>query len=248
MKVYGLIGYPLAHAYSPVYFAEKFKKLGIKDAKYELIPLSDISKIKNIIKSKTNMVGFNVTTPYKELIIPYLNELDEIIYKLGTVNTVKITRNGKDFSLKGFNTDIYGIEKTLNILKIPSGSKALILGSGGSGKTVAYVLNKMGIEYTQVSRNPQKINILSYDKITEGIIKNHNLIINATPVGMYPKIDNCPQIPYQFISQHHICFDLVYNPEETIFLKKIKDKGAKAINGLIMLYEQADKAWDIWNK
>lgn len=247
MKVFGLIGYPLEHAYSPKYFAEKFKKLGITDAKYELIPLSDISKINNIVQTRKNLVGFNVTTPYKEVIIPYLQELDEIIYKLGTVNTVKITRNGTNFSLKGYNTDIFGLEKTFKLLDLPKNTKALILGSGGSGKTCAYVLNQMGIDYTHVSRNPKSLKILSYDKLTEGIIHQHNLIINASPVGMYPKVNNYPQIPYDYITRNHICFDLVYNPEETIFLKKAKHKGAKTINGFTMLYEQADKAWEIWN-
>jgi len=189
----------------------------------------------------------NVTTPYKELVIPFLDELDETILKLGTVNTIKIYRKGDKYSLKGFNTDVAGLNKTFDELCIPEGTKALILGSGGSGKTLSYVLSNRGINSKNVSREPSSIEQLAYSKLTPSIIENHKLIINASPVGMFPNIDTCPAIPYNHISENHICLDLVYNPSETLFLKKCKDKGAKTVNGITMLFEQADKAWEIWN-
>ncbi len=247
MKEFGLIGYPLDHAYSQKYFEEKFKKLGISDAKYKLFPISEISKITNIINSYPNLIGLNVTTPYKELVIPYLNEVDDIILRLGTVNTVKITRTENSINTKGFNTDVFGLGKTFDNLKFPKDSKALILGSGGSGKTVSFVLKERNIKTLNVSRNPQNLQHISYSNLTEAVILQHNIIINATPVGMFPNIVSFPNIPYKYITKNHYCIDLVYNPAQTEFLKKCSDKGATTVNGLTMLYEQADKAWDIWN-
>ncbi|MCK9254189.1 MAG: shikimate dehydrogenase [Bacteroidales bacterium] len=248
MREFGLIGYPLKHAYSQIYFEEKFKNENIKDAKYTLFPISEISKLLNIIKSKDNLIGLNVTTPYKELVLPYLNEIDKSVLNIGTVNTIKIERNEKESKLIGYNTDIYGLRKTFEKVNLPQKTKALILGSGGSGKTVKFVLKELGIKSTTVSRNPKNLSELSYKNITESVIKHHNLIINASPVGMYPNIEKCPNISYEYIKDSHICFDLVYNPELTLFLKNCGDRGAKCINGFTMLYEQADRAWEIWNK
>jgi len=247
MREFGLIGYPLGHAYSQKYFEEKFKSLGITDARYSLYPISEISKIMNIINSQPNLIGLNITTPYKELVIPYLTELDNTILQLGTVNTIKISRKDDLISLKGYNTDVFGLAKTFDKLNLPNDCKALIFGSGGSGKTVGYVLKEKGISYTNVSRTPQNLKQLSYSNITEAVIKHHKILINASPVGMYPKTETCPLIPYDYITDQHICIDLVYNPAETLFLKKCASKGASVINGLTMLYEQADKAWEIWN-
>ncbi len=247
MRDFGLIGYPLEHAFSHKYFAEKFKKEGITDARYKLFSISEISKIKNIIVSHPNLVGLNVTTPYKELIIPFLDDMDQTILKLGTVNTVKIFRNGKDYRLKGFNTDVAGIDKTFDQLDIAPETKALILGSGGSGKTLAYVLSKRGVDTKNVSRNPSNLKQIAYKKLSKSIFDEYKLIINASPVGMFPNIEDAPKIPYQFISEEHICIDLVYNPAETMFLEHCRKNGAKTVNGLTMLYEQADKAWEIWN-
>jgi shikimate dehydrogenase len=247
MREFGLIGYPLGHAYSQKYFEEKFKREGISDCKYQLYPISEISKIHNIISSQHNLIGLNVTTPYKELVIPYLNEVDDPILRLGTVNTIKITREGNKYHLKGFNTDVYGLKKTFEGFTLPEGSKALIFGSGGSGKTVKFVLEEMGIKSTNVSREPKNLSQISYKNVTEAVLRHHNLIINASPVGMFPKVDACPEIPYEHITSNHICMDLVYNPAQTLFLKKCADKGASVVNGLTMLYEQADKAWEIWN-
>lgn len=248
MREFGLIGYPLGHAYSAKYFENKFKELGIVDAKYTLFSISEISKVKNIISSHKNLVGLNVTTPYKELVIPYLHEMDSDILKLGTVNTIKILRSGDDVILRGYNTDVFGMDKTFDKLNLSMNTKALILGSGGSGKTVGYVLKNRNIEFKNISREPTHINQLAYRDITKATIENHKLIINATPVGMYPDIDKCPSIPYEYITDDHICVDLVYNPDETLFLRKSKEEGAKIVNGLTMLYEQADRAWEIWNK
>ncbi len=247
MREFGLIGYPLGHAYSQKYFEDKFKKLGIEDARYILFPISEISKIINIIKSQPNLIGLNVTTPYKELVIPYLNELDETILRLGTVNTIKISRNNDQFSLKGYNTDVFGLHKTFDNLKFPEGSKALIFGSGGSGKTVSFVLKERGISSTNVSRTPENLQQLSYSNLSESVLKHHNILINASPVGMSPNLNTCPQIPYEHITDKHFCIDLVYNPSQTLFLKKCAEKGAITVNGLTMLYEQADQAWKIWN-
>lgn len=247
MREFGLIGYPLGHAYSQKYFEEKFKKESITDAKYQLFPLSEISKIHNIILSQPNLIGLNITTPYKELVIPYLNEIDASILRLGTINTIKISRKDNTYSLKGFNTDVDGLRKTFEHLSLPEGSKALIFGSGGSGKTTRFVLEELGIKSTNVSREPENLSQLSYRNVTEAVLNHHSLIINASPVGMFPKVDECPAIPYEFITDRHICIDLVYNPAQTLFLKKCAEKGATVINGLTMLYEQADKAWEIWN-
>lgn len=249
MKEFGLIGYPLGHSFSQKYFTQKFLDLNIKDAKYSLHPLSEISKIVNVISSHKNLVGLNVTTPYKELVIPYLDELQPLAQKLGIVNTIKIIREGKYFYLKGFNTDVYGFKKTIDKFDLSNGpNKALILGSGGSAKTVAYIFHIKGIKFTHVSRNPGNIKKMGYDKLTAKIIEEHNIIVNATPVGMFPNVDKFPEIPYDSISDKHICIDLVYNPEQTEFLRKCNEQGAQTSNGLTMLYEQADKAWEIWSK
>lgn len=250
MREFGLIGYPLGHSYSRNYFSDKFRKLGIdSDNKYRLFPISEISKIKNILASHQNLSGLNVTTPYKELIIPYLNELDTIALKLGNVNTVKIIRNGISTHLKGYNTDIYGFTKTLNLFDIKkTNKKAIILGSGGSAKTVAFVLNSQKIEFTHISRNPSTPNLKGYWDLSASLIENHHIIINATPVGMHPFKEKCPNIPYENISDQHMVIDLVYNPEKTLFLEKCEQQGAKIANGLTMLYEQAEKAWKIWNE
>jgi len=247
MREFGLIGYPLGHAYSQKYFEEKFKKLGITDSKYTLYPISEISKIINIINSHPNLIGLNVTTPYKELVIPFLDEVDEVILRLGTVNTIKITRIKGSIKTKGYNTDVFGLNKTFDTLNLPKDSKALILGSGGSGKTANFVLKERGIDSLNVSRKPQNLKYISYSNITETVITQHNIIINATPVGMYPKKEAFPNIPYKYINKKHICIDLVYNPPQTSFLKKCSEQGATIINGLTMLYEQADRSWEIWN-
>lgn len=247
MREFGLIRYQMGHSYSQRYFNQKFENLGIDNVKYTLFPISGIHKINNIVSSHKNLCGLNITTPYKELVIPFLHEIDPVAIKLGTVNVVKVKRTERSFLLKGYNTDVYGLQKVFDNINIKRNSRALILGSGGSGKTVSYVLEEREIPYTVVSREPSSIQQITYNNITEAVVKNHNIIINATPVGMYPNVDYCPEIPYQYITKDHICLDLVYNPVKTSFIKKCKNAGAETINGLTMFYEQADKAWEIWN-
>lgn len=248
MKEYGLIGYPLGHSYSQKHFEEKFNKLNISDAKYSLFPISEISKLENVILKNKNLMGLNVTIPYKELVIPFLNKIDSQALEIGSVNTIKIHRNKEKICLKGYNTDIDGFRMTLKNHNISlKNNKALILGSGGSAKTVAFVLKSCGVDYFHVSRKRNNTKSINYDKLNKALVLDHKIIINATPVGMYPNINKCPNIPYEFITKDHIIIDLVYNPEETLFLIKCQEKNAKTVNGLTMLYHQADKAWEIWN-
>jgi shikimate dehydrogenase len=247
IREFGLIKYPVGHSYSQKYFEQKFEKLGINDAKYTSFPISEIHKINNVVSSHKNLCGLNINAPYKELVIPYLHDIDPVAMKLGTVNVVKVKRTEKSFWLKGYNTDVCGLQKAFDSINIKEGSKVLILGSGGSGKTVSYVLKERQIPYTVVSRESSSFRQITYDNITEAVIRNHNIIINATPVGMYPNVDVCPSIPYQYITKDHICLDMVYNPEQTLFIKKCGDTGAETFNGLAMFYTQADKSWEIWN-
>ena len=247
-RLFGLIGGSLSHSLSQKYFTKKFAELGLSNCKYTLFPISEVSKVTNIIDGNPSLVGLNVTSPYKETIIPFLDELDAKVLKVGTVNVIKITRDGEYTHLKGYNTDTYGLRKTFEMLEVPAGCKALILGSGGSAKTAKVVLSEMGIASTNVSRHPETLDELSYQKLTAKIIKDYKLIINATPVGMFPNVSQFPQIPYEGITGDHICLDLVYNPAKTKFIENCEAQGARTTNGLTMLYEQADKAWEIWNE
>lgn len=254
MNRYGLIGHPLGHSFSKAYFTEKFEKEGL-DCEYQNFDLEEISLIQPLVADHPDLKGFNVTIPYKEAIIPYLNEIDETAKEIGAVNTVKVLPNGQ---LKGFNTDINGIEVTLlgaislrGALKGTSvtpegGYVVLILGTGGASKAVQYVLKKHHLPYHLVSRDPNKGHF-TYETLTPAIIKKHLLIINATPVGMAPNIDETPAIPYEALTSQHILFDLIYNPEETQFLRNGKAKGAQTINGLTMLHAQAEASWKTWN-
>lgn len=242
MKQYGLIGYPLSHSFSKGYFAEKFLKENITDANYDVFPLEKIEDFTALYQNKENLIGLNVTIPYKQQVIPFLDELDETSANIGAVNTVKFTQ-GKRI---GYNTDAYGFEMSLKPMLQSHHTNALILGTGGASKAVEYVLKKLGISFQYVSRNKSD-NTISYEQLDEFIIHNSKLIINCTPIGMYPNVDVAPNIPYNAISEKHLLYDLVYNPEETLFLKKGKEKGAQTKNGLEMLYLQAERSWEIWN-
>ncbi|HOY39208.1 MAG: shikimate dehydrogenase [Bacteroidales bacterium] len=247
-KEFGLIGYPLGHSYSKVYFTEKFRSLGIDNASYQTFPLSDIGKMHNLVKSHKNLVGLNVTTPYKEIVIPYLNEVDASVLKIGTVNAISIFRNEESYHMKGYNTDVDGLRKLFSGFNFSGIEKALILGSGGSGKTTAFVLKEMGIHCRFVSRHPSGNETVSYTSLNAKLMADNLLIVNASPVGMHPLSYNFPDIPYEYISEKHTCIDLVYNPEITEFIKKCREKGAQTANGTVMLYEQADKAWEVWQR
>lgn len=240
MDLFGLIGYPLSHSFSKKYFTKKFEREKI-NASYELFPIEKIEEVKYIISQNPNLKGFNVTIPYKETIIPFLDEIDDAAKEIGAVNTVKIQNN----RLIGYNTDIYGFEKSFLSFCNNIPKKALILGTGGSSKAVSFILKKYNFDIKFVSRSAGDY---TYNQLSEEILKEFKVIINTTPLGMFPKVENCPDIPYEFLMDEHYLFDLVYNPEETLFLKKGKDRGAKTKNGLDMLHFQAEKAWEVWNK
>jgi shikimate dehydrogenase len=243
LKRYGLIGHPLAHSFSKAWFTEKFEKEHI-DACYENYDLDSIDKLPRLIGQHPDLCGFNVTIPFKEAILPHLDDLDETAKEIKAVNTVKVMAHGR---LKGFNTDVIGIEITLHSLLAHKNEVALILGTGGASKAVQYVLKKHNYPYHLVSRNPNKGDF-TYETLTQDIIKSHLLMINATPIGMAPHIEAFPDIPYEAISSQHTLFDLIYNPEETLFLKHGRKQGATVINGMTMLHAQAEEAWQIWNK
>jgi shikimate dehydrogenase len=245
MLHFGLIGYPLIHSFSKKYFTNKFKEEKI-EADYELIELKDLNELKALI-ARQSFSGLNVTIPYKEKIIPFLDDLDSTASEIGAVNVIKFIRSGERTILKGFNTDVIGFSESVAPFLKPYHSKALILGTGGVSKSIEYALRKLGIEVTFVSRNP-KSNQLSYTDLDESILQNHLIIINATPVGMFPHANECPNIPYEFLTPKHLLFDTIYNPVETLFLQKGKQKGATVLNGEKMLVIQAEESWKIWNK
>ncbi|MCW2120096.1 shikimate dehydrogenase family protein [Flavobacterium sp. 7A] len=244
-KRFGLLGKNISYSFSRGYFTEKFKTGNFEGCSYENFDLPDITTFPNIINDNNEEIkGINVTIPYKELVIQYLDKLSKKAAKIGAVNTIKITKKGK---LKGYNTDYYGFKKSLQPLLQPHHKKALILGTGGASKGVAFALGELGIAYTFVSRN-LKENTINYSQLNEETFKHYHIIINCTPVGTSPDIDACPAIPYDFFTQQHIAYDLIYNPAETTFLQKAKAKGAQIKNGLRMLELQAEKSWEIWNK
>lgn len=246
MKIYGLIGYPLSHSFSAGYFKKKFEKENINDSEYRNFEIPSIDLLPEIIKNNSDLIGLNVTIPYKEQVLPYLDEIDEAAKEIGAVNTIKIFRKGDKITLKGYNTDVYGFKETLKPLLKNNHLKALILGTGGAAKAVEYVLKNIGLDVLYISRNPEKTNERSYQELNEIAIKNFPVIVNSSPIGMYPNIDSCPDIPYQFITSNNLLYDLIYNPSETLFLRKGKEKGALIQNGLPMLELQAEKAYEIW--
>ncbi len=251
MRIFGLIGYPLTHSFSHNYFKEKFRREIITNTSYELFPISDIKEFSTLIATHPNLLGLNVTIPYKEQIIPFLTELEATAKIIGAVNCIKIKHSlSGQVSLKGFNTDAYGFSQSIKPFLKNHYRKALILGNGGASKAVEYALKKTGIETIKVSRNakskPYKADFL-YSELTKEIIQSCQLIINTTPMGTFPDIHNYPQIPYEHLTTKHFLYDLVYNPEETEFLKRGKLNGAKTMNGINMLKLQADKSWKIFN-
>ncbi len=244
MNVYGLIGNPLGHSFSKKYFTEKFENEKKDDYHFELYPLETISEFPGLIKKIKHLKGLAVTIPYKESIISFLNDLDETAKNIGAVNCIKINAN----DLIGYNTDAIGFERSLKPLLKPGHTRALILGSGGSSKAIQYVLRQLNIDFLIVSRNTDTAQgYISYDSITNATISNYSLIINCSPVGMSPNENEFPSIPYQFLTEKNFLFDLVYKPDETLFLKMGKQYGAKTKNGFEMLLIQAEENWRIWN-
>lgn len=243
MKSFGLIGYPLSHSFSKKYFTEKFAKEGV-EYNYALFPIVDINLFPQLIKDNATLAGLNVTIPYKEAVLPYLTELDDTAKAVGAVNTIKISPEG---ILKGYNTDVVGFAQSLKPLLHPHHERALILGTGGAAKAVAYVLKNLGIKHYFVSREPKNLpNCLSYADLNEAVFNACKLVVNTTPVGMSPNSDAAPALPYQYFTSQHLAYDLIYNPTETAFMQKAAAQGAHTVNGLNMLYMQAEAAWKIW--
>jgi len=242
MAAYGLIGYPLTHSFSPAYFANKFRQEGV-DAVYEKYELSNIEDFHKLIRTKPEITGLNVTIPYKQSIIPFLDELSTSAKAIGAVNCIAF----KDGKLKGYNTDVIGFEESLLPVLRPQHQKALVLGTGGSSLAVRYVLERLNIPYRLVSRN-KNASTITYNELDEAVLKEYLVIINTTPVGMFPDVENCPAIPYAAISPAHLLYDLIYNPAETKFLALGKMQGAYIRNGWEMLQLQAEASWQIWNE
>lgn len=276
-KIFGLIGYPLSHSFSKKYFTEKFEKENIPDCEYNLYPIEDINQFTQLIANNPSIAGLNVTIPFKESIIPFLDELDETAKAVGAVNCIKVVnKTSKTLSepsrtihhpisniLIGYNTDIYGFRQSIKPFLETQHERALILGTGGASKAVAYVLKEIGIDCYFVSRNKEQeaknkkqdpiaigsgAKTFLYEELNENMINAFKLIVNTTPVGMFPNVNEAPEIPYNFISSSHLLYDLIYNPSETEFLKRGKLQGASTVNGLSMLHQQAEEAWRIWNK
>lgn len=244
IKLYGLIGKNISYSFSKKYFTEKFEKEKRTDCIYENFDLTSIAQFPKIRRENPNLCGLNVTIPYKEKIISYLDKIHPKAAKIGAVNCIKITKKGK---LKGYNTDYYGFKKSIQPLLQPHHQKALILGTGGAAKAIAFALEELGILYTFVSRTKSE-NSLDYRYINATTFDNFKIIINCTPLGTHPNVTECPQIPFDYFTSEHIAFDLIYNPEETLFLKQARLRGAITKNGLQMLKLQAEKGWKIWNK
>jgi shikimate dehydrogenase len=252
MKTYGLIGYPLSHSYSQKYFTEKFQKENIQ-ARFLNFPISSINQLQSVIENNPALEGLSITIPYKTEVIKHLNELDETAGTVGAVNCIRIrrTRNSTGrmvTTLKGYNTDVYGFHQSIKPFLESHHSKALILGTGGASKAIAYVLKRMGIETHKVSRRnePGQNGQFTYAELNQHIMRSFPLIVNTSPAGTFPETDTFPAIPYQYLTNKHFLYDLVYNPEETIFLKNGKQKGAFTMNGIAMLQLQAEKAWEIF--
>lgn len=242
MRQFGLIGFPLSHSFSKGYFTDKFLSEDRRDCHYENFPLRSIHELPDLITDHPDLVGLNVTIPYKEDVIPYLDEMDKDARAIGAVNTIRLEND----KLRGFNTDHYGFAASLKPILPDHPVKAFILGTGGASKAVAYSLEQLEIEYTFVSRINRE-NAISYESLTKKMISETHLIINTSPLGMYPEVEHCPEIPYDGIGSGHILYDLIYNPEVTQFLKEGEHRGASIKNGLEMLHLQAEKAWEIWN-
>lgn len=242
MRTFGLIGKNIAHSFSKTYFTEKFRKEAIADASYELFDLENIHLIEEIFHHTPYLCGLNVTIPYKQEVIPFLTDFSLEALQIGAVNTIKITPHKRI----GYNTDIYGFERSFSKQLKPYHENALILGTGGAAKAVMFTLKKLNIFYHCVSRQKKNVT-LSYAELTPSILEKYRIIINCSPIGTHPNTDICPLLPYEALSSKHYLYDLVYNPSETLFLKKGREKGCTIQNGLEMLYLQANRSWEIWN-
>ncbi len=246
MRTFGLIGYPLSHSFSKKFFSEKFEAEQIAGCSYELFPIEKAKSILKLLDENPSIVGLNVTIPHKLAVMPFMNELDAAAAEIGAVNCISVQDREGHFFLKGYNTDAFGFAESLKPLLEQQHQKALIFGDGGAAKAVKYVLSELGIPYLIVARK-QVENAILYADVTAALLNEYTLLINTTPLGMSPNLETCPLIPYQYLTTQHLVYDLVYNPEETQFLSKAKEQGAKVKNGLEMLYLQAERSWQIWN-
>ena len=245
MERYGLIGKTLVHSFSKRFFTEKFASEGI-DARYDLFELPEIEGFTKLIQTD-GLCGLNVTIPYKEVVMPYLDELDETARAIGAVNTIQINRRNGGLSLKGFNTDAIGFENSLKPLLRPCHKQALVLGTGGASKAILFILKRLGIEPQLVSRQ-HRDGMLTYEELTQEVVASHKLIVNCTPAGTFPHVDEMPPFPTNLLTSEHLVYDLIYNPEVTLLCQKAKEQGATTKNGLEMLHGQAIAAWEIWGK
>lgn len=243
--MYGLIGKKIGHSFSAKFFNKKFADEGI-DESYNLFPLEEIEELHDLLSSQTDLKGLNVTIPYKQEVIPFMDSLSEEAKEIGAINVIKIQREGDKISLKGYNTDSIGFRDSLIPLLRPDIKHALVLGTGGASKAVGYILSKLGIVPTFVSRK-KSASAISYEDLDEKVLNSNLLIVNATPLGMFPDVNSCAPIPYHLLTKNHVCYDLVYNPQETEFLKRAAKQGAVTKNGIEMLHGQALAAWDIWS-
>lgn len=247
MDKYGLIGYPLGHSFSISFFNQKFADEGI-NAKYENFEISSIDQLQEILDINPNLRGLNVTIPYKEKVIEFLDNITPEAQAIGAVNVIRITHEGKKIKLKGYNSDVIGFTQSIEpMLDKKWHQKALILGTGGASKAINYGLKSLGLETVFVSRY-QRPGTIQYEQITPEVIKEYNVIVNCTPLGMYPHTDECPKLPYEAMDYHTILYDLIYNPDETLFMKRGREQGAEVKNGLEMLLLQAFASWEFWHE
>ncbi|MDG2194950.1 MAG: shikimate dehydrogenase [Polaribacter sp.] len=243
--IFGLLGKNISYSFSSGYFREKFLALELVNYEYHNFDIQKIEDFRSLLlANEQSLKGLNVTIPYKQAILPYLDEIDKNALQIGAVNTIKITKDG---SLKGYNTDAYGFQKSLEPLLKSQHTNALIFGTGGAAKAIAFVLQTLNIDFLYVSRNPKNEKEISYKELNETVLKRHQLLVNCTPLGTFPETEKSPNIPYQFIGKEHVLYDLIYNPSVTTFLANGKKQGARIKNGLEMLQLQAEKSWQIWN-
>ncbi len=242
-KLLGLIGFPLTHSFSEKYFAEKFRQENIEGYEYRNFELKTIDSLPKLLQKQPNIIGLNVTIPHKESVLKYVDEFSETVQEIGAANTLVRLNNGR---IKAYNTDVYGFRQSILPFIKPRHKKALILGTGGAAKAVAHALKQLQIEILFVSRMPQTKNQIGYEDLNETLLNQYLIVVNTTPLGTFPNVQNKPDFPYHFIKPEHLFYDLVYNPTQTAFLKAAEKKGASISNGLNMLYLQAEKAWQIW--
>ena len=245
MDKYGLIGFPLGHSFSISYFNEKFQNENI-DAQYINFEIPSIDALPEVLASNPELKGLNVTIPYKEKVIPFLDSVSPEARAIGAVNVIRVTHKGNKVILRGFNSDVIGFTKSIEPMLEKCHKKALILGTGGASKAVNYGLKSLGLETVFVSRY-ERPDTIQYESITPDVVKEYNVIVNCTPLGMYPHSDECPKLPYEALDSHNILYDLIYNPDQTLFMKKGLAHGAQVKNGLEMLLLQAFSSWEFWN-